>query len=86
DRYIKSQRVAERYQQWGDFASFTLLVITDSDTRVGNMRKALTSPTAALNQFYRFSTLQQVGENFLHDKWLSRDSADAQHHALIRGG
>jgi len=85
DRYVASKRITTRYQAWGDFSYFTLLVITDSDTRIQNMRSTLQTNSASLYRFYRFSTLDAVTENFLHDKWLSRDRADPQTYRLIKG-
>lgn len=85
DRYVASKRVTDRYKTWGDFSYFTLLVITDSESRVQNMRSALKTDNSSLYRFYRFSTLEAVTENFLHDKWLSRDRADHQPYRLIRG-
>ena len=86
DRYLASKRVQQRYAQWGEFGSFILLVITDSNARLENMRRVLTAECdARLHRFYRFSTLDDVTQNALHSNWWSRDSADANAYSLIRG-
>lgn len=87
DRYLASKRVQKRYEAWGDFGSFVLLIITDSAARVNNMRHALTAECdARFHRFYRFSTLNEVTASILHSNWLSRDSADTNAYSLIRGG
>jgi hypothetical protein len=60
-------------------------VITTSQERVENMRQTLANLDADYHQFYRFSTLAEVSQNFLHDGWLSRDCADRNTYQLIRG-
>jgi hypothetical protein len=85
DRYLGSGRVQDRYPRLGVFNGFHLLVITTSDQRIANMRAAASSLDPAFHQFYRFSALTTVRQQFLHDGWLSRDHADRTTHPLIRG-
>lgn len=85
DRYLQSGRIKERYPQFGQFSGFHVLVITTSDTRIANMRQASQSLPADFHHLYRFSTLDHVSQNFLHDGWLSRDHADHSTYSLIKG-
>lgn len=85
DRYLQSGHAAVRYAHLGSFNSFRLLVITESETRMHNMRTALTSLNANYHQFYRFSTLAKVRQYFLHSDWFSRDCADTNTYQLIKG-
>jgi len=86
DRYLASGRVRERYSAFGDFSSFVALVITDSASRLSNMRRSLTAECAVrFHKFYRFSTHDEVTRHALHRNWLSRDCADHDTYALIRG-
>jgi len=86
DRYLASKRASKRYEAWGEFPGFVLLVITDSAARLDNMRTALRSDTEALYRFYRFSTLTEVVDGFFHENWCSRDANDQNAYGLIRGG
>lgn len=85
DRYLASGRVRDRYPRLGAFNGFHLLVVTTSDQRIANMRSAAASLDPAFHQFYRFSALTTVRQQFLHDGWLSRDHADPTTYPLIRG-
>lgn len=85
DRYLKGGRGTDRYRNLGEFGSFRLLVITTTQIRIENMRRALAKLDADYHQFYRFSTLSDVTENFLHSGWLSRDCADHNTYQLIKG-
>ena len=85
DRYLHSGNARARYQRLGDFASFRLLVITTSQKRVENMRQASAPLNPDYDQFYRFSTLSDVKDNFLHSGWRSRSCADQNTYQLIKG-
>jgi predicted ArsR family transcriptional regulator len=85
DRYLTSGRAAKRYERLGTFSGFHVLIITTSDARVANMRKAARHLPANFHPYYRFSTLNTVRQKFLHDGWLSRDHADFETYPLIKG-
>lgn len=85
DRYLASGRSNGRFPQLGQFAGFHVLIITTSDARVENMRKAARTLPTNFHHLYRFSTLDHVRQNFLHDGWLNRDHADQTTHKLIKG-
>ncbi|MEO1639885.1 MAG: replication-relaxation family protein [Pseudomonadota bacterium] len=85
DRYLASGRAEDRFPQLGQFAGFHVLVVTTSDARIENMRRAAQTLPANFHHLYRFSTLERVSQNFLHDGWLNRDHADQTSHQLIKG-
>lgn len=85
DRYLAGGRIANRHPALGTFNGFHLLVVTTKDQRVANMRAAAAELSPDFHQFYRFSTLNAVRHNLLHDGWLSRDHADHTTHQLIKG-
>ncbi|MEJ6404329.1 replication-relaxation family protein [Yoonia sp. 2307UL14-13] len=85
DRYLASGRVTERFAHLGHFTGFHVLMVTTSDQRVANMRSASATLPAAFHHLYRFSTLDTVCRNVLHDGWLSRDHADQTTYRLIKG-
>ena len=85
DRYLASGRAAERYERLGVFSGFHVLIVTSSQARLTNMRKAARALSASFHPFYRFSTLDIVRQKFLHDGWLSRDHADNKTYSLIKG-
>lgn len=85
DRYLASGRAKDRFPQLGRFAGFHILIITTSDARIANMRKAARVLPANFHHLYRFSTLDRVSQNILHDGWLNRDHADHATHKLIKG-
>ncbi|MEO9514527.1 MAG: replication-relaxation family protein [Paracoccaceae bacterium] len=85
DRYLASGLVADRHARLGKFNGFHLLVVTTTDQRVANMRNAAAKLSPDFHQFYRFSTLNAVRQNLLHDGWLSRDHADHSKYSLLKG-
>lgn len=85
DRYLASGHIAKRHPRLGTFNGFHLLTITTSNQRVANMRAAAAGLSLDFHQFYRFSTLNAVRQNLLHDGWLSRDHADHNTYKLIKG-
>ncbi len=85
DQYLASGRVKDRFAKLGSFSGFHVLVITTSDARLANMRTAASTLPPKFHPYYRFSTLDRVSQNFLHDGWLSRDHADNNAYPLIKG-
>jgi hypothetical protein len=85
DRYLASGRSRDRYARLGAFDGFHVLIITLSDARIANMRKAANVLPANFHHLYRFSTLERVSQNILHGGWLNRDHADPSTHKLIKG-
>lgn len=85
DRYLASGRIKGRHPHLGQFAGFHLLVITESERRIANMRAAAQTLSPDFHPYYRFSALTTVRQNFLHDGWLSRDHADHTTYSLIKG-
>ena len=85
DRYLASGRIKHRHPRLGQFNGFHLLTITTSAERIANMRAAAVSLPPAFHRYFRFSTLDTVGHQFLHDGWVSRDRADNNTYPLIRG-
>jgi len=84
DRYLQSGSWMQRYAVHGDFAYFTCLIITNSKQRMANMRATLSELTAVLHQYHRLSDIEDVRADFFHDRWLSRDPTDLNHHRLIK--
>jgi len=85
DQYLASGRVTNRHPRLGTFSGFHLLVITTSDERIANMRAAAAKLSPDFHRFYRFSTLEKIRQNLLHEHWLSRDHADHKNYKLIKG-
>lgn len=85
DRYLASGRIAQRHPKLGEFTGFHLLTVTTSAQRIANMRAGAASLSSKFHQFYRFSALTSVRQNFLHNGWLSRDHADHSNYSLIKG-
>ena len=85
DRYLASGQITDRHPRLGQFAGFHVLVITDSERRVANMRSAAQMLSPDFHSFYRFSTLSSVQQNLLHGDWLSRDCNDPSTYSLIKG-
>jgi hypothetical protein len=85
DRYLESAELRARYAALGQFVGPVILTVTTTPGRVANMRQALGVCNPALHKHFRFSTMAEVQNNFLHQQWFSRDSDDARLHKLIRG-
>lgn len=86
DRYLASGNFKAKYQPWGDFGSFIMLTITTGAQRVENMRTKLSDLSEDYHRFYRFSTLEEVKENFFHGNWYTRDNNDTEAKPLIKMG
>lgn len=85
DRYLASGRIRDRHPQLGQFAGFHVLIITTGDTRIENMRQAARTLNPSFHHLFRFSSLQSVRRNLLHDGYLGRDHADHTTYPLIKG-
>ncbi|WP_338548950.1 replication-relaxation family protein [Roseovarius phycicola] len=86
DRYLASGRIADRHPRLGRFSGFHLLTVTTSARRIDSMRSAATAALSPkFHKYFRFSTLDRVRRNVLHDGWLSRDHADPTNYSLIKG-
>ena len=85
DRYLLSDALAAKYQYLGDYAAPVVLFITTSTARIHNIRDVLHTTDPLLHSRYRFSTLEAVRKNFLHNEWLSRDNDDSQMYQLVKG-
>jgi hypothetical protein len=84
DRYLKSLRYTQTYAQYGEFRYFTMLLITTSDERVENIRRATADLPAQFANHYRFTTLDQAVGDFLGAVWKSRSFADTTVYPLVR--
>lgn len=85
DRYLRNGLFKERYQQWGDFKYFMVLIVTNSSGRLKNMRRTLSPLHERLHQYYRLSTFDEVSGNFFHTNWLGRSEDDNKSYSLIQG-
>lgn len=85
DRYLMGRMFRERYRDYGDFQNFVCLFITTSETRQENIRRALSTHSDKLHDFYRFSTMDRVMANFFHDEWRNRSIGDNEGRRLIKG-
>jgi hypothetical protein len=85
DRYLESEELGARYAGLGQFVGPVVLTVTTTSQRVANMRQTLAVCNPDLHQRFRFSTMDALRNNFLHNHWLSRDSDDAREHRLIKG-
>ncbi|PLX32675.1 MAG: hypothetical protein C0605_17625 [Hyphomicrobiales bacterium] len=84
DRYLLGGNFKTRYQKWGAFTHFVLLVITAKQGRLESMRKNLSDLSKQCHQYYRFSTQEAVTESFFHSEWSSRSIEDNRQYPLIR--
>ncbi len=86
DRYLAGGRYRDRYKAWGEFRYFTVLIITNSDGRLRNMRRVLSELPDRLHQYYRLSTLDRVCGNLFHSEWCGRNENDHNTYRLIQEG
>ena len=84
DRYLASGRFAQKFGEYGDFRSFTLLFVTTGRERIDNISKEATRLSPRLHGYYRLTTFQEAITNFLGFIWKSRDAGDTVTHALVR--
>ncbi|MEW9920312.1 replication-relaxation family protein [Marimonas sp. MJW-29] len=84
DRYLQSGMFQRTYAPWGEFTFFTLLFVTTTETRLDNMRKALSNLPPSLHGYYRFNTLDVVLADFFNGAWRARVIEDENRYRLIR--
>ena len=85
DRYLMGRMFRDRYREYGEFGGFICLFITTSEARQENIRRALSTHSKKLHDFYRFSTMDRVMAKFFHDEWRNRSIDDTDGRRLIRG-
>lgn len=84
NRYLTSGRFAKTYAPYGEFSYFTLLFVTLTETRIDNIRRALSDLPAGLADYYRFSTFDKSHADFFGAHWASRSPADANRYMIAR--
>lgn len=84
DRYLNSFRYSEKYKEYGEFRSFTMLFVTLQETRVENIRQELIDLPQKLAVYYRLSTFDAAMGDFLDAIWLSRLLSDTKRYPLVR--
>src|SRR3954464_6510473 len=84
DRYLQSGRFAQTYRPWGEFRSAMVLFVTNSETRVDNIRRQMLDLPAALHAYYRFNTYERASADFFNDPWKARSPDDDRGHMLVR--
>lgn len=84
DRYLMGGRFAKTYEEWGTFSFFTMLFVTTTGERIGNIRKAMTKLPPKLHSYYRFKTFEAACGGFLDDGWLSRSATDERTYAIAQ--
>jgi hypothetical protein len=65
DRYLNSLRYTEKYQEYGEFRSFTMLLVTLQEARIENIRHECHDLPQKLAGYYRFSTFDTAMGDFL---------------------
>jgi len=85
DRYLKSFRYTEKYQEYGEFRSFTMLFVTLQEARIENIRRELLDLPQPLAGYYRLSTFDAAMGDFLGAIWQSRLFSDSTCYPLVRG-
>ncbi len=83
DKYLQGGNFSDKYSEWGEFAVFRLLFITDKPARVNNIREKTSTLPEDLHQFYFFNNLENVKEDFLNETWKSRDIEDEKGYRVI---
>jgi DNA-binding PadR family transcriptional regulator len=84
DRYLQSGRFAETYRPWGEFRSAMVLFVTNSETRVDNIRRQMLDLPAALHPYYRFNTYERAAADFFNAEWKVRSPDDDRGYMLVR--
>jgi hypothetical protein len=84
DRYLKSFRYTNTYQEYGEFRSFTMLFVTIQDARIENIRGELADLPQELAGYYRLTTFDEAMGDFLGSIWKSRLATDSATYALVR--
>jgi Replication-relaxation len=84
DRYLKSFRYTNTYQEYGEFRAFTMLFVTLTETRSENVRGELQDLEESLSDYYRFTTFEKAMGDFLGAIWKSRSITDVSVYPLVR--
>jgi hypothetical protein len=84
DRYLKSFRYTNTYQEYGEFRSFILLFVTLQQARMENTRRELLDLPQELAAYYRLTTFDEAMGDFLGSIWKSRVATDSATYALVR--
>ena len=84
DRYLQSGRFVQTYRPWGEFRFATVLFVTNSETRVDNIRREMLDLPAALHPYYRFNTYERASADFFNDQWKARSPDDDRGYMLVR--
>ena len=84
DRYLSGGRFARTYSPWGEFKFFTLLFVTTSAKRIGNIRREMQNLPRELHPYYRFGVFDAVVENFFNESWKARALDDDTDYAIVR--
>jgi hypothetical protein len=84
DRYLKSFRYTNKYQEYGEFRSFILLFVTLQQARMENTRRELQDLPQELAGYYRLTTFDEAMGDFLGSIWKSRVATDSATYALVR--
>src|SRR5688500_238251 len=84
DRYLKSFRYTQKYQEDGEFRSFTMLLVSLQEARIENIRRELLDLPQPLAGYYRLSTFDAAMGDFLGAIWQSRLLSDTTRYPLVR--
>jgi Replication-relaxation len=84
DRYLKSFRYTQKYQEYGEFRSFTMLFVTLQQARIENIRRELNDLPQQLAGYYRLTTFEAAMGDFLGAIWQSRLLSDTTRYPLVR--
>jgi hypothetical protein len=84
DRYLKSFRYTNTYQEYGQFRSFILLFVTLKAARIENIREELQDLPQELAAYYRLTTFDEAMGDFLGAIWKSQLATDTAIYALVR--
>ena len=84
DRYLKSMRYSQTYQEFGEFRFFTLLFVTIGRERLEHIRGELQDLPSDLSDYYRFTTFDEAMGDFFGTVWKARLISDTKSYPLVR--
>jgi hypothetical protein len=84
DRYLNSLRYTQKYQEYGEFRAFTMLLVTLQAARIENIRRECNDLPRNLAGYYRLSTFDAAMGDFLSAIWQSRLLSDTTNYPLVR--
>jgi hypothetical protein len=84
DAYLTSGRFATTYQQFGEFRSFTMCLVTFGRERLGNIRLSVSDLPEKLPRYYRLADFQEATADFLGPVWHSRATLDTARYPLVQ--